>query len=114
VSAYSTCPFCGTSRRNRPALCRLNRRVLAHNALCLVAWLFHPWSGVIDGGVQIDFWPLLRVCGACRRRFFPRVPAAYRTICWQCEYDLTGNRTGVCPECGQPLAESQRAALANT
>lgn len=27
--------------------------------------------------------------------------------CRYCEYDLTGNRSGVCPECGKPIARSE-------
>jgi len=44
----------------------------------------------------------------------PRVVARERTIergrrraaglCEQCAYDLTGNASGVCPECGAPAA----------
>jgi hypothetical protein len=25
------------------------------------------------------------------------------SICWRCRYDLTGNVSGVCPECGKPI-----------
>ncbi len=34
-----------------------------------------------------------------------------RTVghCTQCEYDLTGNVSGVCPECGAPVRRSARA-----
>jgi len=30
-----------------------------------------------------------------------------RKLCHQCEYDLTGNESGVCPECGSPIATNQ-------
>ncbi len=30
-----------------------------------------------------------------------------RKLCQQCEYDLTGNESGVCPECGSPIATNQ-------
>lgn len=25
------------------------------------------------------------------------------TLCRRCRYDLTGNRSGICPECGEPI-----------
>ncbi|MHC4695857.1 MAG: hypothetical protein ACYTFA_03830 [Planctomycetota bacterium] len=36
----------------------------------------------------------------------PRAPVGDR--CAQCSYDLTGNVSGVCPECGTPVAQDQR------
>lgn len=30
-------------------------------------------------------------------------------ICVNCGYDLRGNTTGICPECGQPIEELQRS-----
>ena len=30
-----------------------------------------------------------------------------RSVCVQCEYDLTGNRSGVCPECGEPVPKKE-------
>lgn len=37
-----------------------------------------------------------------------------RGFCVHCDYDLTGNETGVCPECGEKIAhhEHHRAASA--
>lgn len=29
-----------------------------------------------------------------------------RRFCRQCQYDLTGNESGVCPECGTPVGEA--------
>jgi hypothetical protein len=33
-------------------------------------------------------------------------------LCLSCGYNLTGNVSGICPECGTPLTEEQRAAVA--
>jgi hypothetical protein len=33
-------------------------------------------------------------------------------ICRQCDYDLTGNESGVCPECGLPVQTLNRQAQA--
>lgn len=35
------------------------------------------------------------------RHYPPSVPPARR--CSSCSYDLTGNESGVCPECGQRI-----------
>ncbi len=32
-------------------------------------------------------------------------------LCHHCRYNLTGNRTGQCPECGQPLTAAQRQLI---
>jgi len=32
--------------------------------------------------------------------------------CWTCDYDLTGNVSGRCPECGTPIAAGAEAAAA--
>jgi hypothetical protein len=34
-----------------------------------------------------------------------------RGRCEQCGYDLTGNKSGVCPECGHRLGETRRAPV---
>jgi hypothetical protein len=52
-----------------------------------------PWYGVI---VTTAALPLVRLRRASARR---RRAGAGR--CGACGYDLTGNESGVCPECGQ-------------
>lgn len=48
-------------------------------------------------------WPLfLRGCIRKRRRRL----RARQGRCASCGYDLTGNESGVCPECGQPVESS--------
>lgn len=39
---------------------------------------------------------------------------AGQLACENCQYDLTGNVSGACPECGTPLSESNRQRLAAT
>ncbi|MCO6435914.1 MAG: hypothetical protein J5J06_02375 [Phycisphaerae bacterium] len=34
-------------------------------------------------------------------------PICRRGFCSQCDYDLTGNTSGNCPECGQPIRQSK-------
>jgi hypothetical protein len=40
------------------------------------------------------------------------VPRAEAPRCVRCRYDLTGNLSGVCPECGKPIAAVQHKELA--
>ena len=39
------------------------------------------------------------------RRAEPRFPAGF---CQLCSYDLTGNTSGICPECGTPVQAVSR------
>lgn len=44
---------------------------------------------------------LARWAGGLRLRMLERKPDP--SVCWVCEYNLTGNVSGVCPECGTAL-----------
>jgi hypothetical protein len=51
---------------------------------------------------------ILLVCGALGitiyDRLFPVSPADRNAVrCRKCKYDLTGNESGICPECGTPI-----------
>jgi len=73
------------------------------------------WGTVRDGPYQawklsLPHWflaallavaPAARVCGVLVRRSRQR-----RQRCRACGYDLTGNETGVCPECGGRVGSS--------
>ena len=43
------------------------------------------------------------------RRFTPRRVSRNVIVCSSCRYSLTGNTSGVCPECGTPVAEKLEA-----
>lgn len=50
------------------------------------------------------------------RRYHDRLPlprefAAHPRRCLNCQYDLTGNASGVCPECGYDLAQGKAAGI---
>ena len=37
------------------------------------------------------------------RSFIRRLVVQTGSLCWTCAYDLTGNESGVCPECGEAI-----------
>jgi DNA-directed RNA polymerase subunit RPC12/RpoP len=50
--------------------------------------------------------PLKRRCLDCGAEFFGSVvPPRDYSKCFQCDYNLTGNTSGRCPECGWKLSE---------
>lgn len=99
-----TCPFCGARGKHRIVRGGINGRILAHNGLVLLARLFYPVVHVVSGPTpDLRLIHLCRVCRACGRRFLPDQDAEYVATCWHCGYNLTGNISGVCPECGQPI-----------
>lgn len=49
---------------------------------------------------------LLAVLPACRWRRRRAARRALRGLCASCSYDLTGNITGVCPECGTAVTKA--------
>lgn len=50
----------------------------------------------------VPLWIPLGLAGAAAAFFWTRRPRAAEGACTACGYDLTGNVTGRCPECGRP------------
>jgi hypothetical protein len=50
-------------------------------------------------------------CSHCGGRFFPKPRAYEKPVCGRCGYDLTGNISGACPECGWHLPQELRDRL---
>jgi len=48
----------------------------------------------------LGLWPLAAILRSPKHR---REARRRRGLCTQCGYDLTGNMSGVCPECGQAI-----------
>jgi len=63
----------------------------------------------VDRALQVRVWLLATVFGVWHVVAAVRAPSRRRTLrcrrglCTQCGYDLTGNMSGVCPECGQAI-----------
>jgi hypothetical protein len=85
--------------------------------LCFLGWLLNPaytisWRGVFSNDML--FWGalMLAVSGGVMWAVARRPPDYDPTRCRACGYDLTGNVSGVCPECGSRLDDDQPSAAA--
>ncbi|UCG15461.1 MAG: hypothetical protein JSV19_09200 [Phycisphaerales bacterium] len=63
-----------------------------------LTWLWWGVYGIIGLAVNAT---LVSVVTVLRRRFYPIHPRGH---CQSCGYNLTGNVSGVCPECGEPTS----------
>ena len=64
-----------------------------------VLFALYPVAAFVRG-------PFRRFCWRCNRRY-----RRERGLCERCAYDLTGNTSGVCPECGTPIPAGEAASL---
>ncbi len=58
-------------------------------------------------------WFLLIVVAAPTGFLFHRHRQKLRGHCQECGYNLTGNTSGICPECGTPIPDDLKQKLAN-
>ena len=79
---------------------------------CLAA-LFFRWSGLdaLPPEIDLPFLPytiafLLYAIAACRHWLHPTRGEPVPGFCTRCGYNLTGNVSGICPECGGPVQPS--------
>jgi hypothetical protein len=63
-----------------------------------------------DWEVAIPFWLVLLLTGAPTAYLFWFDRRHPPHCCQGCGYDLTGNTSGACPECGQPINPAARAS----
>jgi len=68
------------------------------------AWLVLFVVFGIPLSLLLLFWGLQRI------GFLPRQCGDQN--CKKCNYDLTGNVSGICPECGTPIPDDQKQLLA--
>jgi hypothetical protein len=77
-------------------------------------WVKIPYRDVVMGrceGAALAgfFFFLLLWAIKARRALCARLALRARACCANCSYDLTGNVSGVCPECGKKIASSPAA-----
>lgn len=57
---------------------------------------------------SIPLWPFVLVSAATTGfLWFKSLRRDMRGKCETCDYDLTGNQSGICPECGTPINKSE-------
>ena len=92
LRAYVTCPYCHATDSARLILSYGN----------LLRGMVNLILAVIIG--EPVFPTRLRYrCRYCGGRFEVDQPKRSENLCRVCDYDLTGNVSGVCPECGTPI-----------
>jgi hypothetical protein len=64
-----------------------------------------------DIRLRIPLLPLLIVLAAATAFLWYRDRPMPPGHCTRCGYDLTGNVSGICPECGVPIPEATKEAL---
>jgi len=91
-----------------PAAALMGPRVsgAAGVAMALALWvaLAVVGLGTVVGGLAGWHW--------VDRRLGPAAETRPELMCGGCGYDLRGNRSGACPECGRAIGEAQRRRIA--
>ncbi len=73
-----------------------------------MSWVPNLWPVRKEDDVVMPLWIPLFVIGLPTAVSFYRARRSkslgQRGVCERCGYDLTGNSSGVCPECGTPIS----------
>ena len=73
-------------------------------------WTLALRLNLFDATIAAAIYPMASIAFLLVRMYRNRVPEG---CCRTCRYDLTGNVSGVCPECGTCLASAARHAYHN-
>lgn len=97
------CPHCSLRARHRALRTVTNLLLLVLNVACLAVQFF-------AGDLFFAGFELRRRCLRCGTSFGGgrRQPPDFER-CIRCDYNLTGNESGRCPECGWKLTRRFRA-----
>jgi len=102
------CPHCGSFE----TVIVNNRR---NKLLIVVDWLLYLPAALIALAIglgdfrppDIDILPIKRKCRGCGEIFVRgKARGRDRRRCRRCDYDLTGNTSGICPECGTEVKDA--------
>jgi ribosomal protein S27AE len=109
MSSALECPFCSAATNLRIVASLSNLVRLAANALLLG---IDAVLAVTLGSAALteEGWPfaLKRRCSRCGGKFLTKTRVLKAPECGNCGYNLTGNVSGVCPECGWRLTRRMR------
>jgi hypothetical protein len=80
--------------------------LVLHGAPCLLLGWVVPWFGHFHVAIFIICLAQLITLKWIALVVLPDHFDLTRSLgkCWRCDYDLTGNTSGICPECGTPIA----------
>ncbi|HPF40355.1 MAG TPA: hypothetical protein P5081_24730 [Phycisphaerae bacterium] len=78
-------------------------------ALAAPVWLRGAFVGFCNGIAMTFFWQYA-VIGRYRRLLREEMIQLGIPICVHCGYDLRGNESGVCPECGNAITMGEEAS----
>lgn len=73
-------------------------------------WIPFRYRWGVDGLIALPLWPIPATLVARAVWRWRRSPRSGPGLCRTCGYDLSGNVSGVCPECGNATAD-KRATL---
>jgi len=62
--------------------------------------VIHRWQFGWTTGLALPFWPLVLIFIVSTLNLYLRSRRPLKGLCHACGYDLTGNTSGTCPECG--------------
>ncbi len=105
VRAYTECPYCHATTGSR----------IVRRPRNLLKMVLNGVFGLIVGEPAFPFRLEWR-CSLCRGRFQVGRARIGPLSCRSCGYNLTGNVSGICPECGvavNPDREAQEAIKKN-
>lgn len=80
---------------------------------CAAVFLGYHWAPFFEVGkgyliIELPIWMLwsmIMLALLLLQRRWPRAVEAGQRWCAECGYDLTGNRSGSCPECGRQVRD---------
>ncbi|MCZ6652615.1 MAG: hypothetical protein O7D91_06260 [Planctomycetota bacterium] len=96
------CPHCGAVDDSHRIRGLSNSLRAAFNVVFCVLLLDIALLFLVFRGLPMR---LRRRCNACQGRFYAHEEAVKEPRCGDCNYELTGNVSGTCPECGWKLTK---------
>ena len=70
--------------------------------------IVQPWDRIVGVPLPLAALPLLLVSGLWIHSYRKTRRRYLNVGCLRCGYNLTGNDSGVCPECGKTVENAQR------
>jgi ribosomal protein S27AE len=109
------CPYCNAATRLRVLWTLGNLiRVVAIGVIILAAFAVALVIETLEPADATRRIRLQRKCSRCGGRFMAGAPLVREPLCGSCGYNLTGNVSGICPECGWKLTRRMQRRVRRT